>query len=181
MNQTDIELMRHDKDEFFRRHAHSPLEPDQKRGFTGLSYYDYNSQLAFEAQVKEYENKERVMMQTSTGGVQEYVKFGTFSFEVGGEPAELTLYAQAGGQHNSYFLPFTDATSGGETYSSGRYLDIEREPGGAFYVDFNLAYNPYCAYNLRWTCPIPPRENRLTVPIQAGEKKPSEEWATAAY
>jgi hypothetical protein len=76
-----------------------------------------------------------------------------------------------------YFLPFMDATSGDETYGAGRYLEIEPLPGGKLLVDFNMAYNPYCAYNEYWSCPIPPKENRLSVPIEAGEKQPIGSWA----
>ena len=80
--------------------------------------------------------------------------------------AELTIYQSEHG----YFLPFVDSLAGKETYPAGRYLDPEALPGNRFLVDFNLAYNPYCAYNEMWSCPITPAENRLKVPIRAGEK-----------
>jgi uncharacterized protein (DUF1684 family) len=87
---------------------------------------------------------------------------------VGDEQASLTVYAAVGG--GGFFLPFMDATNGQGTYEAGRYLEIDPRPDGSFEVDFNLAYNPYCAYNEHWSCPIPPKENRLSVPIEAGEK-----------
>ena len=105
-------------------------------------------------------------MQTSTGDVQVYTRYGRFRFEVEGQPAELTIYLADYG----FFLPFVDALAGKETYPAGRYLEPEPLENGRFLVDFNLAYNPYCAYNDRWSCPLTPFENRLKVPLRAGEK-----------
>lgn len=90
-------------------------------------------------------------MQTSTGGVQEYVRYGKFKFQVDGKDAELTIYQ---GDDDYYFLPFVDSLAGKETYPAGRYLEPEPLPGDRFLVDFNVAYNPYCAYNEMWSCPI---------------------------
>ena len=105
-------------------------------------------------------------MQTTTGTVQPHARFGKFRFQVDGQQAELTIFA---GEHG-FFLPFADSLAGKETYGAGRYLEPEPLGGGKFRVDFNLAYNPYCAYDERWTCPITPPENRVRVPIRAGEK-----------
>jgi uncharacterized protein (DUF1684 family) len=105
-------------------------------------------------------------MQTSTGDVQHYEKFGKFHFVVDGIEAELTIYQSP----NGFFLPFIDSLAGRETYPAGRYLEPEPLPGGRFIVDFNIAYNPYCAYNEMWSCPITPAENRLKVAVRAGEK-----------
>ncbi len=107
-------------------------------------------------------------MQTSTGSVQEYMRWGKISFPVDGQAAELTVFKDP--EHGDYFLPFADATSGKETYGAGRYLEVHTQDDGRVLVDFNYAYNPYCAYNERWSCPLTPFENRLTVPIRAGEK-----------
>jgi uncharacterized protein (DUF1684 family) len=105
-------------------------------------------------------------MQTSTGEVQTHQKYGRFKFTVEGQAAELTIYAG----ENGYFLPFADSLAGTETYGAGRYLEPEPLGEGKFLVDFNVAYNPYCAYNQNFSCPIPPKENRLKVAIRAGEK-----------
>ena len=107
-------------------------------------------------------------MQTSTGDVASYRRLGTVSFEVDGEAAQLTVYKDAEG--DDLFLPFADATSGSETYGAGRYLDVQPLRDGRFLLDFNYAYNPYCAYNERWSCPLTPFENRVRVPIRTGEK-----------
>jgi len=108
-----------------------------------------------------------VQMQTSTGDVQTCVKYGTFQFEVDGQPAVLTVYTSEDG---GAFVPFADATSGTETYGAGCYLELEAHGGNHFHVDFNLGYNPWCAYSPEFSRPIPPKKNRLAVPIRAGEK-----------
>lgn len=176
MDVTGLELFRHRKDEFFRADPHSPLTPDQQREFDGLRYYDPAPDLNLELEVERIENAEPIQMQTSTGDVAQYIRYGRVTFAVDGQEATLTIYASPGGQ-GGFFLPFTDATSGDETYGAGRYLDLEPPQDGHFHVDFNLAYNPYCAYSANWSCPIPPAENRLNVPIRAGEKLPAGDWA----
>ncbi len=163
---TELEAFRAEKDEFFASHPQSPLTREQKAGFHGLNYFPENEQLRIEAQVEEFSVKDGFDMQTSTGGVQHYERYGRISFSVEGETVELTIFRSEHG----YFLPFVDSLAGRETYPAGRYLEPEVLPGGRFLVDFNLAYNPYCAYNEMWSCPITPVENRVRVPIQAGEK-----------
>ena len=169
MSTNQLEIFRHQKDEFFGQDQHSPLLPEQRADFKGLAYYDSNSNLVLNIEVKPFDMQETITMQTSTGDIAQYLRYGRFSFKVDGQQAELTLFASPNGA-GGFFLPFTDSTSGNETYGAGRYLDIERLPDGRFEIDFNLAYNPYCAYNEMWSCPIPPTENRLAVPIRAGEK-----------
>ena len=163
---SDLARYRAEKDEFFQRHPHSPLTPEQRSGFMGLQYFPENDALRLEVTVEPSEDQEPIEMQTSTGGVQSYRRNGRFRFQVDGEDAELTIYQNEHG----YFLPFVDSLAGKETYPAGRYLEPEALPGNRFFVDFNLAYNPYCAYNEMWSCPITPPENRLKIPIQAGEK-----------
>ena len=163
---TELEEFRKEKDGFFKTHPQSPLMPEQKKTFTGLNYFPENPALQLEVKVEEFPAKETIAMQTSTGEVQRYQKFGKFKFIAEGQAAELTLYA---GPHG-FFLPFADALAGTETYGAGRYLEPEPIGSGKFRVDFNLAYNPYCAYNENYSCPLTPRENRLKVSIRAGEK-----------
>ncbi|MBN1429040.1 MAG: DUF1684 domain-containing protein [Anaerolineae bacterium] len=170
----DLEQFRQAKNRFFGSDPHSPLTPKQKDGFTGLSYFPENTDLRLEIDLEMLDEQDTIAIQTSTGDVQEYLRWGCFRFEIDGQQAELTLYLAPEG--NSYFLPFSDATSGQETYGAGRYLEVEPLPGGGFLVDFNIAYNPYCAYNQFWSCPITPQENRLNVRIEAGEKIPDGEW-----
>jgi hypothetical protein len=158
--------IRASKDDFFASHPQSPLTPAQKRDFQGLDYFDENPSLEMEVELEKFAEREQVVIQTSTGQTQTYTRYGKFRFAVDGQEAELTLYA---GDHG-FFLPFVDSLAGKETYPAGRYLEPEPLPGDRFLVDFNMAYNPYCAYNEMWSCPLTPPENRLKVPIRAGEK-----------
>ncbi len=162
----ELEAFRAEKDEFFGHDPQSPLTAQQKRDFRGLNYFPENADLRLEVEAGELPVKERIEMQTSTGDVQIYFRHSRFHFPVDGQEAELTIYE---GEHG-FFLPFVDSLAGKETYPAGRYLEPEPLPGGRFLVDFNLAYNPYCAYNEHWSCPLTPFENRLKVPIRAGEK-----------
>lgn len=165
---TALTEFRQQKDEFFKHDWQSPLEADQRQNFTGLKYYPENPALRFTLSIVPSADQERVTMITNTGSVREYVKYGQFSFEVNGEVATLHVYQDP--ENGYFFLPFVDATAPEETYGAGRYLDIEPIGDGQFLIDFNYAYNPYCAYNDKWSCPIPPKENRLKVRIEAGEK-----------
>ena len=162
---TDLTDFRAEKDDFFRTHPQSPLRPEQKRTFTGLKYFPENPALRLEVTVEPFPQREVIHMQTTTSDTQTYQRYGRFKFAVEGQSAELTVYASAHG----FFLPFVDSLAGVETYPAGRYLEPEPLGGDRFRVDFNLAYNPYCAYNEAWSCPLTPFENRLKVPIRAGE------------
>ena len=163
---SELEQFRKEKDEFFGRHPQSPLTSEQRSGFSGLNYFPENDSLHLEVKVEHLNDTQPIQMQTTTGGTQVYVRFGRFKFEVDGQETELTIYKS----DNGYFLPFVDSLAGKETYPAGRYLEPDELPGGRFLVDFNIAYNPYCAYNEMWSCPITPAENRVKVPIRAGEK-----------
>ena len=163
---TELEAFRAEKNEFFGDDPQSPLSREQRKDFQSLNYFPENDSLRLEVKVDEFLIQEHFEMQTSTGDVQPYEKFGKFRFLVDGEEAELTIYQSEHG----FFLPFVDSLAGKETYPAGRYLEPEPLPGGRFIVDFNIAYNPYCAYNEMWSCPITPAENRLKVAIRAGEK-----------
>lgn len=163
---TSLEDFRKMKDDFFAHDGQSPLTPGQKKAFKGLKYFPPNSQLKLVVTVQEFPEKQQIEMQTTTGDVQAYQRYGRFSFTVDGQPAELTIYQSDTG----WFLPFVDSLASKETYPAGRYLEPEALSDGRFLVEFNLAYNPYCAYNDYWSCPLTPFENRLKVPIRAGEK-----------
>jgi uncharacterized protein len=163
---SELEAFRNEKDDFFGHDPQSPLTPAQKRDFKGLHYFPENPDLRLEVRAEELPKKERIEMQTSTGDVQVYYRHSRIRFAVEGQEAELTIYESA----NGLFLPFVDSLAGKETYPAGRYLEPEELSGGRLLVDFNVAYNPYCAYNDHWSCPLTPFENRLKVPIRAGEK-----------
>lgn len=161
-------------DDFMQYHPDSPIKTDQLEDFSGLSYYDHDPDFAMMVVVDRLPDDEPLIeMETSTGDVRSFRRYGTFDFEVDGEPARLTIYSDPEG--GDFFLPFKDATNGEETYPAGRYLDNHR-PGlipfdeDRFEIDFNYAYNPFCAYSYYYSCPLPPRENWLEVSIRAGEK-----------
>lgn len=170
-----LENERMQKDQFFEFHPQSPLTPDQKFNFDGLDYFPPNEALYLLIEPEEFDEKEEVEIQTTTGDTRYFERWGKIKFAVGEETAELTLFHNPDQGH--FFLPFKDATSGPESYGAGRYMDPQRLADGRFLIDFNHAYSPYCAYNSRWSCPLTPAENILKVRIEAGEKKPSAEWA----
>jgi uncharacterized protein (DUF1684 family) len=160
---------RKDKDDFFRTDHQSPFDHVQQKNFTGLNYYPEAPELRFDLYLEKVEKPEHIIMATSTGDEQEYLHVGQIRFAVIGHEALLQVYVSVEG--GDYFIPFVDSTAPAETYGAGRYLEPEDLGGGRLHVDFNLAYNPYCAYSDRWSCPIPPRANRISVRIEAGEKK----------
>lgn len=156
---------RQQKDEYFASAPDSPIE--DRADFSGLDYFDEAPDLTLELDVRKGDGSE-VRVQTSDGQERVYTRDGIVSFEVEGQPVALTLYGT--GHNHGFFLPFRDATSGHETYGAGRYLDVQPSKNGKVTIDFNLAYNPFCAYNEAYSCPLPPGENWLAVAIRAGEK-----------
>ncbi len=168
---SELEEFRRDKDAFFRDDPRSPLTPEQQATFSGLAYFPDDRSLAIQATLETdgVDLDETITMQTTTGDEQRYRRTGVVRFEVEGRAAQVTLFTSP--DMHEWFLPFRDATSGKETYGAGRYLEVDPSgPDGRVVVDFNVAYNPYCAYNPEWSCPIPPGENWLAVPIRAGER-----------
>jgi hypothetical protein len=166
--------LRAEIDDFMAHHPQSPIEWAERGDFAGLNYYEENRQLRFTAVLQPFpEDEPLIEMQTSTGDTRHYRRWARFRFTVEGEEAALTIYSDPHG--HDLFMPFKDATNSQETYGAGRYMDNHR-PGlelvsaTEIEVDFNFAYNPYCAYNPNYSCPLPPRENWLKVPIRAGEK-----------
>lgn len=154
------------KDEFFRTSPNSPLDPPHRDDFPGLVYYEPNPEAAFTLPVDGDVERGPIKIQMSDGLTRTYQRAGKVHFDIDGVPATLTLFSS---NHPGYFVPFRDATSGKETYGGGRYLDVTPNADGTVTIDFNLAYNPFCAYSTMYTCPLPPLENWLEVPIAAGE------------
>lgn len=167
---SELTDFRKSKDEFFATDEVSPLTPEQRKNFRSLEYYAENPQLRFAVALDEFpdQEKEPTEIITSMGDSSTQTRWGKFSFSVDGQDVSLTVFRSFDG--DDFFLPFADSTSGSETYGAGRYLDIVPLRDGRYLIDFNYAYNPYCAYNPHWSCPIPPPGNRLKVAILAGEK-----------
>ena len=166
---TRLDRFRENKDDFFRTDPHSPLLPPQQHHFTGLRYYPENPALRFEVPLdREAVSREPIELPTTTGETQPFVPAGKLHLTIEDQEVSVIVYRQP--DRGRYFLPFRDGTTGEETYELGRYLDPQEKPDGTLIVDFNYAYNPYCAYNDQWSCPIPPPENHVVVPIRAGEQ-----------
>lgn len=171
----EIEAMRREKDYFFKEDEDSPIPRRMREGFSSLAYYPVDPNDRVRARLVRDPNPKRVILATSKGIPRDMIRVGVFEFEIDGAKQRLAGFkaiAQPGHHHQdrSLFVPFRDATSGKETYGAARYLDIEERPADDYLIDFNLAYNPYCAYSDDYVCPFPPQENWLTVPIRAGEK-----------
>lgn len=167
--------LRRRKDEHFAS-GRGPVSGAALQDFRGLSYYPPDPAWSFTLPVMRADGAE-VELGTNTGELRTMARFGTVTLPVEERPT-LTLYAPPGeAAPAQVFVPFRDATSGPETYGAGRYLDAPLSGGpGRLEVrlDFNLAYHPYCAYGEGWTCPLPPRENWLPMPVRAGERLPPE-------
>lgn len=176
LNEQQTQVTRHHKDQSFKSSHQSPLTPEQQDKFTTLNYYDYNPALQMTVKIEPFADGKFVPIQTTTGDVRQYKRFGRFSFTVDGQDAELTVYEADYG----FFLPFVDAGAGQETYPAGRYIEPEYLGDNKFEIDFNQAYNPYCAYSDGWSCPVTPAENRLKVAVHAGEKLPEGAWVGLA-
>jgi uncharacterized protein (DUF1684 family) len=164
------ELMAHrtEKDRYMAS-ADSPLTPEQRGRFKGLAYFNPDFDLVFEAQLQRFTPADTVRMLTTTGGIDLYLRYARFPFRYEGAEHDLTVFRSLQGDH--LFLPFTDATSGNESYAAARYIDLIPLEDGRYRLDFNLAYNPYCAYNPEWACPIAPPENNLVFAVRAGERR----------
>lgn len=167
MSPADLHTLRSDKDRFFKTDHHSPIEDQQT--FAGLQYFPPAPDLVFTV-TPEASDGASVTVQTSDGAERQYRRSAVVEFETPDGPVELTLYSTEGS--HEFFVPFRDVTAGDETYGAGRYLDIEPNADGTVTIDFNLAYNPYCAYSDAYSCPLPPPDNWLNVPIRAGERNP---------
>lgn len=169
----DIRHRRAEKDEAFREHPSSPIPDDERESFEGLDYFPVDEDCRFVHPLHEHDEKERIIVATSTEGEREYLRWGEFRFEVDDEEVTLQAY-KSDTDDERLWVPFRDETSGEETYGTGRYLDLEPDEhltdDGEWILDFNEAYNPTCAYSERYECPLPPMENWLDVPIEAGEK-----------
>jgi uncharacterized protein (DUF1684 family) len=161
------------KDAAFKSEEGSPILPQDKPGFVKLEYYPIDPSLRFSAVLHRYPIPKQIRLGTNTGEIRSGLRYGYFDFQAGGQACRLQVYRlEDAAEHGaSLFVPFRDATSGQETYAAGRYIDLKENTSGVYGLDFNRAYNPYCAYNSEFSCPIPPAENTLTVPIRAGEKK----------
>lgn len=174
----EIKQFRHQKDQFFATSPDAPLPPDERQHFQGLRYFEPNPSYRVEAELSYFAEPEEVLLGTTSGRLRQYYRSGEACFRLAGQDCRLTFYkpvpppGHEGLGSQTLFLPFRDATTGQESYGAGRYLEVEEEnaDNGRAVIDFNLAYSPWCAYNEQYSCVLPPEENRLSVPVRAGER-----------
>jgi uncharacterized protein len=161
---------RHRRDHFFAAHPHSPLREEQRARFTGLDYFPEREDLALDLTLDESApgTGEAIDLATTDGLTKPFVRAGQVRFEVDSQPVTLTVLRDT--DRGGLFVPFRDASAGQETYEVGRYLEPQARPDGTLELNFNYAYNPFCAYGSGWSCPIPPDENVVPVVIPAGER-----------
>ena len=167
----DVLHERQAKDAFFKSGS-SPLPAVERGSFKGLDYYPVNPDLRFQVRLERYSSPRTIRMATNTGEIRGGLLYGFFEFTVENQMCRVEVYRleEAYGKP-ALFIPFLDATSGLETYEGGRYIDLIENTSGIYDLDFNRAYNPYCAYNPEYSCPAPPKENTVAASIRAGEKK----------
>ncbi|MBF6613738.1 MAG: DUF1684 domain-containing protein [Chloroflexi bacterium] len=168
-----IEAFRKQKDKFLLEHPESPILAEDKEEFRGSNYYPVDLKYRVIATLVPEPHPGIFKVQTTTGDHKEYTRIGRLEFEIDGQQLRLTTFMPPADEPlhgNRLFVPFRDKTAGKETYGAGRYIDLNKRPGEEYVLDFNRAYNPYCAYSPYYSCPLPPGENNLPVEIKAGEK-----------
>jgi len=159
------------KDEDFKQGSDSPLPAELKVIFNGLEYYPINWDYRFEGPVQRYPNPPKIRMITTNGEMRDAIKYGYIRFNLKNKEFKLEVYRLLDiDEKNMLFVPFIDANVGKETYPAGRYIDLIEKDDGLYVIDFNMAYNPSCAYGGKFPCPVTPEENKITVPVLAGEK-----------
>jgi uncharacterized protein len=167
----EVAAWRATKDRFMRESPESPIPAEQRGQFAPLTYFLANPEYRVPAALKLTPGNQVIQMSTSTGQKRQMRRVGSLDFTLKGQAYTLTAFVDATENDMRHlFVPFGDLTNGSETYQGGRFLDLDRTATGIYDLDFNRAYHPFCLYNPTYDCPIPPRENRLTTPIRAGEK-----------
>jgi uncharacterized protein len=164
---------RKERDAFLKNHQRSPLLPQDKKDFKGTKYYPFDAKYFYSGQIERTNlhinnPKYYATFLTNKGMSKRYIRYGKFPFTLDGKDYTIEIYKSI--LSDNLFVPFKDKTNGRETYEGGRYVEAEIRPGYKIILDFNTAYNPSCAYNDKFVCVIPPRENMLDVEIRAGEK-----------
>jgi len=175
---TEVRLMPAAKDACFTDHPQSPIDPDYREDFEGLDYFEPDPDFRVPARVRVYGNPDPIELDVTAGTPIRYLRAVIFELELRGERIQLAGYRQESADDRTIFIPFRDKTTGQQTYHRGRYMEMEPDEdlvnGDVVSLDFNLAYNPFCAYAETFACPLPPEENWLDVVVPAGEKSPPE-------
>jgi uncharacterized protein len=170
MVERQIAAFRAEKDRSLKQADESPIPVAEREKFQGLKYYPIDLKYRMESVLERYQNPESIKMATTAGAPDTFLRYGKLKFKIDGEDYALDVFKSANDQSPRFFIPFRDKTSGKETYGAGRYLELEDDGSARYTLDFNLAYNPFCAYNETYSCPLPPPQNTLKVAVTAGEK-----------
>ena len=169
----DVATWRAEKDRYMRESPDSPVPEAERASFQPLPYYEIDPSYQVPAALTVAPGEAVLELPTSTGQRRKMRLIGTLKFTLKGQPLTLSAFVDANTNDvRRLFVPFGDLTNGTETYAGGRYLDLDRTATGIYDLDFNRAYHPFCVFNVEYDCPYPPRENRLQVPIRAGERLP---------
>lgn len=167
----DVSAWRASKDQFMRESPESPVLPAARAAFPALSYFPVASDYRVPAALNVAPSDTTLAIPTSNGQPRVHRRVGSLQFTLKGQPLTLTAFVEVGQRDmRRLFVPFGDLTNGTETYPGGRYLELDRTATGIYDLDFNRAFHPFCYYNPEYDCPYPPRENRLPIPLRAGEK-----------
>jgi uncharacterized protein (DUF1684 family) len=169
----EIAGWRAEKDRYMRS-PESPVPAERRESFAPLHYFHISPAYRIPAGLEVIKAEEIIEMSLSSGARRRMRRVGVLGFTLQGQQMKLTAFVDATENDMSrLFVPFGDLTNGTETYQGGRYLDLDRTATGIYDLDFNRAYHPFCVFNHEYVCPVPPRENRLKVPIRAGERLPA--------
>ena len=166
----DLTTFQREINDFFKDASVSPLKKRDLKNFRGLDFFTYDSTYLVTAKLTKTPKEKPFMMLTTTDMVVEYIKYGTVSFELLNNLYSLDIYKnlEDPNERDNLFLPFLDDTNGNESYGGGRYINLSIPQGDNLIIDFNSAFNPYCVYDEKYSCPIVPRENYLPLEIKAG-------------
>ena len=167
---TDLTPFQREINDFFKDASVSPLKKRDLKNFRGLDFFTYDSTYLVTAKLTKTPKEKPFMMLTTTDMMVEYIKYGTVSFELLNNQYSLDIYKnlEDPNERDNLFLPFLDDTNGNESYGGGRYINLSIPQGDNLIIDFNSAFNPYCVYDEKYSCPIVPRENYLPLEIKAG-------------
>jgi len=166
-----IEKERDRQYKFIKFNIDSPLTEEQKKDFKELDFYVIDPSYKVRAKMVPLEEKKMIELPMTDGSMEKYLKHSFAEFDLNGKQQKLLLLqSMKEMDKRNFFLAFADETSGAETYGGGRYINLRQDGKNSITIDFNMAYNPYCAYNPDFACPLPPKENIMEIPIPVGEK-----------
>jgi uncharacterized protein len=171
----EIQAFRYELNHHYKTPGESPLSEKDLASFNGHEFFPVNLKFRVEAKLVVTKNEKEFKMKTSSEKLKDYIKYGEVHFTIDGKQYQLNVYQSLDlikqEKYKDYlFIPFTDLTTGESTYGGGRYMDYRIPQGNSLTIDFNQAYNPYCAYSTGYSCPIPPKENFLDLKVEAGIK-----------